>query len=144
MIRALPDSERPAVLNLLQESGLPTADLDQAAPTFLGEGDEHGLAGVVGVEVYGTVGLLRSLAVRVHSRGTGLGTRLADAAEAWAAAQGIHTLYLLTTTAEGFFARRNYGVRPRERVDPAIQRTTEFTGACPASATVMCRDLRGA
>jgi amino-acid N-acetyltransferase len=142
-VRALGDGEYPAVRALLQACTLPTEDLDQARPTFLGAFDGTGLAGVVGIEAHGRVGLLRSLAVRADARGTGLGSLLADEAERWAAGQGIAELYLLTTTAEPFFARRGYLVQQREQADPVIRQTTEFTSACPASATVMRRDLRG-
>jgi amino-acid N-acetyltransferase len=140
-IRELLPAEHPLVLALLEECRLPTSDLAQAVPRFLGEVDDNGLAGVVGVEPHGKVGLLRSLAVRTGRRGSGLGSRLADAAEHWAAAQGIGTLYLLTTTAESFFVRRGYAAEPREQVDPVIRATTEFTSACPASAVVMRRSL---
>jgi amino-acid N-acetyltransferase len=135
-----PDS-RSEIEALLQSSHLPTSDLDAAHPFFIGERDDTGLAGVVGVERRGSVGLLRSLAVRPDRQGTGLGTRLADAAEQWALGQGIDQLYLLTTTAERFFARRGYEVQSRDQVDPAIRTTTEFTSACPASAIVMRRVL---
>jgi amino-acid N-acetyltransferase len=141
-IRELLPAEHPQVLELLEACRLPTRDLAQAAPRFFGEVDGRGLAGVVGVEPHGKVGLLRSLAVRTETRGSGLGGRLADAAEHWAAAHGIGTLYLLTTTAEPFFARRGYATEARELVDPAIRATTEFSSACPASAIVMRRSLR--
>ncbi|HWA16172.1 MAG TPA: arsenic resistance N-acetyltransferase ArsN2 [Gemmatimonadales bacterium] len=140
-IQALGEERYAQLLALLTACDLPTGDLAEVRPHFLGEHDSAGLVGVVGIERHGGVGLLRSLAVRAGARGSGVGSRLADAAEAWAASHGIRQLYLLTTTAERFFARRGYQVRPRDQVDPAIQRTTEFTSACPASATVMWCEL---
>jgi amino-acid N-acetyltransferase len=140
-IRPLVAEEHASVLALLERCHLPTADLGEAKPHFLGESDAAGLVGVVGVEPLGRVGLLRSLGVRDDSRGKGLGGQLADAAEAWARGQNIEQLYLLTTTAEPFFARRGYQALARDQVDTAIHGTTEFTSACPASATVMVRRL---
>ncbi len=130
-----------AARELLTRSGLPTADLMTAQPTLLGWWDEAVLIGVVGVESLGTIGLLRSLAVRADRRGTGLGGRLAAAAEGWAREQGIRELFLLTTTAERFFAARGYHVVARSAVPDAIQATSEFTTICPASAVVMHRIL---
>jgi amino-acid N-acetyltransferase len=141
-ITVLGDRDRDDIVALLEASHLPAADLPEARPHFLGLRDDLGLVGVVGVEALGTVGLLRSLAVRHDKRGTGLGTQLAQRAEEWAMAAGISELYLLTTTAEAFFAHREYRVRSRDEVNEVIRTTTEFSGACPASAVVMCRRLR--
>jgi amino-acid N-acetyltransferase len=140
-IRELEPGEQGQARALLQSCDLPTADLPQASPHLFGAFDAKGLVGLVGVEAHGMVGLLRSLAVRADARGAGLGGCLADTAERWAAGRGIAVLYLLTTTAETFFAGRGYEVQPRDQVDPVIRQTTEFTAACPASATVMYRRL---
>lgn len=140
-VTPLTEADHAEITALLDASQLPTSDLPQARPTFLGLRDERGLIGVVGVERLGRVGLLRSLAVREDQRGSGLGTRLADAAEHWAVAAGIEELYLLTTTAEQFFARRAYTIQARDQVHSEIRATTEFCGACPASAVVMRRVL---
>ena len=89
------------------------------------------------MELYGPAALLRSLAVTATRRGEGLGRRLTLAALALARRQGVDRVYLLTETAEGFFAR--FGFEPVERaaVDPAVKRSVEFTSACPASAVAM-------
>ena len=126
---------------LLEGCQLPVADLAVARPVLLGLRDGEGLRGVVGVELLGSVGLLRSLAVRPDQRGAGLGQRLTDAAEAWAALRGIRQLFLLTTTAAPFFARRGYVVIDRALVPAEIRTTTEFAGVCPSSAVVMHRQL---
>lgn len=140
-VALLAEHDLPDILGLLEGSHLPTVDIAAAKPVFLGVKD-GGLLGVVGVERLGRFGLLRSLAVREAARGRGLGTELAEAAETWAVGQGIEELYLLTTTAERFFAARHYTVQAREQVPAAIRATTEFSSACPASATVMRRPLK--
>ncbi len=132
----------PAIVRLLQDAELPHGDL---APEHLRhflvlrDGDE--IAGVVGMEVADDAGLLRSLAVPEARRGRGLAMRLVDALEEHARASGIRTLYLLTTTAEGFFARRGYARADRAAVPDAIAATPEFRGICPASATCLARAL---
>ena len=67
--------------------------------------------------------LLRSLAVRADARGSGLGADLLAHAESQAAALGVDALYLLTTTAERFFAARGYATTTRDAAPPEIQAT---------------------
>lgn len=54
---------------------------------------------------------------------------------------GISSLYLLTTTAQGYFSNLGFAVIPREKAPEAIQRTRQFSGICPSSATFMHRPL---
>jgi amino-acid N-acetyltransferase len=70
-----------------------------------------------------------------------LASRLVDALEARARTLGIRTLYLLTTTAEGFFARRGYAPADRATVPDAILATEEFRGICPSTAACMAKPL---
>ena len=135
-------SDFPAIVRLLADAALPHDDLtpDHLRHFLvLRDGDE--IAGVVGMEVADDAGLLRSLAVPAARRGGGLAGRLVDALEARAASAGIRTLYLLTTTAEGFFARRGYASADRAAVPDAIAATPEFRGICPASAACMSKAL---
>jgi amino-acid N-acetyltransferase len=132
----------PAIVRLLDDAGLPHADLTPghlAHFLVLREGDE--IVGVVGMEVRDDAGLLRSLAVAADRRGGGCAARLVDALEARARAAGIRTLYLLTTTAEAFFARRGYASTDRGAVPDAILATEEFSGICPSTAACMSKPL---
>ena len=132
----------PAVVRLLADAALPHDDLTpEHLRHFLVLRDGDGIAGVVGMEVADDAGLLRSLAVPRARRGGGLASRLVDALEAHARDAGIRTLYLLTTTAEGFFARRGYASADRAAVPTAIAETPEFRGICPASAACMAKAL---
>jgi amino-acid N-acetyltransferase len=70
-----------------------------------------------------------------------LGVSLVSGAETWAAGQGVKILYLLTTTAAGFFARLGYVAAPRSAAPAAIAATAQFAGLCPASSTFMCKVL---
>ena len=97
--------------------------------------------GCVGLERYGENGLLRSLAVEPDYRRQGLGARLLAAIEARAASGVVRTLYLLTTTAESFFAARGYTVTDRNNVPEAIGGTSEFQSMCPDSAVCMAKRL---
>ena len=132
----------PAVKRLLHDSGLP--DRDVVAPllaNFLVARRGSVLAGVVGLEALGTCGLLRSLAVAPAERGRGLGIELTRSLERRARRLGIAQLYLLTTTAEAFFARLGYRVIPRDSAPAAIQGTTEYRELCASTSVCMIKDF---
>lgn len=130
------------VETLLERNGLPSRDVRSAPGRFYVASVGADPVGVGGVEAYGSVGLLRSVVVERVARGRGLGTALCDALEARAADGGVETLYLLTTTAAGFFADRGY-VEVERSVAPApIRRTAEFDDLCPETATCMRKPLR--
>jgi amino-acid N-acetyltransferase len=76
-----------------------------------------------------------------NARSTGLGTALAAHAERYAQGRGVTHLYLLTTTAESFFAGRGYLHLARDKAPEAIQSTREFSGICPASSAFMVKRL---
>jgi len=131
-----------AVKQLLRESGLPRRDV--VAPLlvhFLVARRGASLVGVVGLEALGRCGLLRSLAVAPAERGRGLGIELTRSLERRAWSLGIAQLYLLTTTAEGFFSRLGYRAIPRDRAPAAIQGTTEYRELCASTSVCMVRDL---
>jgi amino-acid N-acetyltransferase len=130
------------IKRLLAECELPGADITPAhLQHFLVMRDGADLAGVIGLEVFGPVALLRSLAVPERWRGRGIGSQLAQKAEEHAWSGGVEAVYLLTTTAEGFFARRGYDKVDRDAVPGAIKETVEFQSLCPASAVCMVRHL---
>jgi N-acetylglutamate synthase-like GNAT family acetyltransferase len=52
---------------------------------------------------------------------------------------GVSALYLLTPTAEAFFARRGDVRISREAAPPVLHRTAEFAALCPASAACLTR-----
>ena len=129
---------------LLTACDLPTTDLESCHfEHFLGWGTVEAPQGVIGLEPYGSVALLRSLAVSTEVRGTGIGKTLVAAAEDYAQTQGVQVLYLLTTTAATFFARLGYAVAERDIAPESIKATKEFSGLCPSSATFMVKRLTG-
>jgi len=97
--------------------------------------------GLVGLEHFGDVALLRSLVVAPERRGRGEGLRLLGHAESQARSSGVRAIYLLTTTAEPFFAKCGYSKAPRETAPAAIRGTREFAGICPASSAFMIKRL---
>lgn len=127
-----------AIRQLLVASDLPTEDLTPSLlEHFFVAQDEDDLIGVVGVELYGDVALLRSLAVSTPHRNGGVGARLVDAIEQHARREGVRELYLLTTTAADYFDRHGYQRIERGALPPAIQVTDEAARLCPSSAICM-------
>ena len=138
-------AQRPSLATataLLQAAHLPTEDLteDHCRHFFLA-GTADSPEGLVGLEVFEKVALLRSLVVVPEMRGKGLGATLLEHAENHARASGVNALYLLTTSAEKFFALRGYARTARESAPAAIRATREFAGICPASSAFMSRNL---
>ncbi len=140
-ITVVQTTELHALFDLLQQSGLPLDGLHDHLATTLVAREDGQVLGSVALELYGDAALLRSVAVVAERRGSGLGQCLTQEALAFARSQGVRTLYLLTETAASFFSR--FGFRPvaRDAVLPTVQRSVEFTTACPASALVMVLDL---
>ncbi|KYH27246.1 N-acetylglutamate synthase [Halalkalicoccus paucihalophilus] len=129
-------SNREYAVSLLEASGLPI-DLDGAEVYVARRGGNR--VGCGGLEVHGSDALLRSIAVDSVVRGEGYGSEITDRLCAIAADRGVSGLYLLTTTAAGFFENRSFERIDRERVPDPIARTSQFTTTCPASATCMRR-----
>jgi len=129
-----------AIRWLLDIEFLPSVDVtEEALEHFLVYRDEIGVAGVVGLERYGEVALLRSLVVANEHMGRGLGRRLVVAAEALAAKLNVRSIYLLTTTAESFFEYLGFRRIQREEAPLAIRNSREFSSLCPATAVVMVK-----
>lgn len=127
---------------LLAACALPVSDLSPHANIrFFGIRINGVLAAVTGLELYPPVGMLRSLAVAPPFRGLGLARQLVARAERFAAEQGIESLFLLTTTAEGLFLKLNYSPCARDLAPPAIRGTARFSELCPASSVLMAKRL---
>jgi len=117
-------------------------DLDRALlEHFFFIGTASAPIGLVGLEVCGEHALLRSLVVAPSARTGGAGSALVERAEAHARWQGVRNVYLLTTSAEDFFARRGYVRVGRETAPESIRSTHEFADICPASSAFMVKDL---
>jgi len=137
-IEAAKRCELPRILELLEEVGLPVAGVDHAE-SFLVAREQERLVGCIGLEIYGDVGLLRSLVVRPDTRGGGLGKLLVERLLETARARGVSAMYLLTTTADEYFPRFGFEPIAREQADSRLQASEEFRGACPDSAVCMRR-----
>ena len=127
-----------AVKQLLLDAQLPIEDITPAhLEHFFGVWSGQCLEGVIGLQPYGSFALLRSLAVRVVRRGSGLGSELLGSAERYAVQKGVSSIFLLTTTAKPYFEKYGYTQIARESVPLVIRATSQFSSICPTSATAM-------
>lgn len=134
-------SDWPKIETMLADAGLPLDGArDHLAGFVVGEID-GAIVCAGALEHYGQAALLRSVVVSAAQRGSGVGGQMFNVLVAEAKSRGIGTLYLLTTTAAPFFARRGFAVDLRDAVPAALHASREFQGACPTSATLMSLSL---
>ena len=127
---------------LLAASNLPIDDLDDPTIVLFGCADGERLVGVVGLQTLAGTGLLRSLAVDPSARDRGLGNQLCDRVLREAHDQGFEEVWLLTTSARDYFARRGFEAVAREIAPVSVRSTAQFTSLCPSSAVVMRRSIK--
>ena len=145
VFRSSTPADDPALRALLASAGLPAEDVGTGTRqryVLAFEGDR--LVGSIGVELAGADGLLRSLAVVPDQRGRGLAGALHDEIVDVAREQGVATVYLLTTTAEAFAARRGFERISRGDLPAGIAALAQVRALCPATAACMRRAVEPA
>jgi amino-acid N-acetyltransferase len=134
------DPTYPGFLAALEAAGLPTDDLDGGGRFFAAAVDGRPVA-FGGLEGAGPDQLLRSVVVPAGLRGGGHGRRLAEALTRQAGLDGAERLWLLTTSADPFFARLGWQATDRASAPEVIRASRQFSELCPASAVLMRRPL---
>jgi amino-acid N-acetyltransferase len=141
IVDRLQSGDAAAVLRLLADNELPTdgllAHLETAVVARVGV---HVVA-CAALEIYRDGALLRSVAVDESVRGRGVGQQIVRAALDLAREHHTPAVYLLTTTAEGFFPRFGFRRIARGEVPLTVQASVEFASACPSTAAVMVREM---
>ena len=129
------------VTALLKAEKLPVADLPEGLDNFLVVIELNAVVGVAGIEVYGSYGLLRSLAVAPAHRNEGIAGKLISSIEAMAKQKELDALYLLTETAAEYFKSKGFTQITRAQVPAEVQTSSEFSHVCPVSAIVLTKNL---
>lgn len=140
-LRSARSADATDIESLLQSSGLPVEGVRQGLDYFLVYVERGALLGVVGLELYGVDGLLRSTAVSASARRRGIAAALIRRALALARERRCRAVYLLTLDAESYFERFGFAVTGRDDAPSAIRTSPEFTTLCPASAVLMRKML---
>ena len=102
------------------------------------------VVGVAALEVHDRAGLLRSVAVAPGERGRGMGIALVGDRLAMARANGLASVYLLTTTAAPLFRRFGFVDADRAGAPPALAASPELAALCPSTASCLRLELRTA
>src|SRR5262245_2388401 len=105
VLRPATPGDLMAVRALLRDAKLPADGVEDqfGEPFVVAVRREGRIVGAAGLEVHGTEGLLRSVIVAPPLRGLGLGEALTKDRLSRARALKLTSVWLLTTTAAGFF-----------------------------------------
>ncbi len=137
-IRSATPVDLDPVRRMLEQATLPLEGLDdQWGPGFAVAVEDGEVVGAAGVERYGRFGLLRSVVTTPGQRGRGIAESLVRNRLAWAGTEGLEGVYLLTTTAEGYFPRLGFERVDRDTLPIEIRESPEFASACPGTAVAM-------
>jgi len=134
-------ADKEAVIELLQQGQLLTEDLPADLSGFVIAKEQTTLIGVAGLERFGTVGLLRSVAVDPQYQGKQIAAQLVGQVLETAKAASLENVYLITNSADRYFERYGFQTVSRQEVPTAIQQTQQFSELCPSTAIVMKRAL---
>lgn len=122
---------------LLQKCELPFEDCNEHLDNFFGITSGDRLCAIGALQIIGSVALLRSIAVLPDHRGKGLAAVITQYLLDLARSKGVNELYLLTETAEGYFAQFEFRTVDRDAVPDEIKSTRQFVSLCPSGAQTM-------
>ena len=136
-----PAAHGASLTALLLESGLSVPDDSGAAVIWTGLSLDGKLIACAGVEIHGTNGLLRSVAVKEAFRGNGYGAAVVKAARILARLRKLRALYLFTEDASGFFGRNGFEVMERGDLPAGIAASRQAAHECGPIAVSMYQAL---
>jgi len=128
-----------AVVSLLESASLPAAGVADWFSTFVVADAGGKVVGAAGLELYDSGALLRSVVVAPAWKGRGLGSVLVETVLAAAADRSLTPVFLLTTTADGWFPRHGFHRITRAEVPADVKTSIEFRELCAETAIVMVR-----
>ena len=143
-LRQAGPSDWPAVEALLLVNKLPTEGAREHLATYLLALSNGEAVGSAGAEVYGSVALLRSVAIAPGLQKQGIGRLLVERLIQEVRSRDVASLHLLTVTAPEYFAQYGFKRGKIEDAPAALKASVEFQGACPACAAFMSLRLREA
>jgi amino-acid N-acetyltransferase len=136
-------AHEPAIRRLLTDAALPLEGIEVAFPRgYVVAHAAADLVGSAGIEIYDQDALLRSLAVAARDRKAGLGARLVANRIDAARADGLASIFAITTTAADFFAHLGFERVGRDVVPGSVRSSAEFSSICPSTAAVFRKALK--
>lgn len=134
--------DEKAIGDLLIRCGLKPEGISPHLSHFVVAVEGGIVVGTAGCEIHDGAGLFRSFAVDPQHRGRGIGTQLYRLVLVHARLKGVREGYLLTETAEGFFAKLGFQRIERQAVPIVIQETEQFRTECSETAICMGKLLK--
>ena len=130
------------IRSLLSAVGLPTQDLsNERFEHFIVCMADDVVAGVVGLEHYGSSALVRSLAVAEPYRSKGIAVKLLLKIERHARQMGVTMLFTMTTTAQRYLEKQGFVVIERSEVPEDVRGSTQFRQLCPETAVCLAKPV---
>ena len=144
-IRNTQITDLPSVQSLLKLVNLPIEGIEEQFSNYfvLEDNNDANIIGSIGLEIYNSFGLLRSLAILPNHQYKNFGSSLVKVIEDFARSCAVKEIFLLTDTATNFFLKHGYLTIDRKQVPIEIQASREFASICPQSATVMKKKIVG-
>lgn len=130
------DTDFQSFRSLLKSSSLPSDDLNMQRDLLVACVEDGQMVGTGALEIYGAYGLLRSLSVKLGTRGKALGTSLTNHLIDEARKRGLKGIYLLTENARGFFQRKGFIDVNRDQVPGELHASSELSRAYQKSAAM--------
>jgi amino-acid N-acetyltransferase len=134
-------ADKSQIRRVLSACGLPNLYIHRHLKSFMVAKASKKVVGVIGVEVYGRVGLLRSLCVEQAYRGQGIARMLNEGILACAQMRKIDKLYLFTLSAEKFASKMGFHKIDKNRVPKIIRLTWQFRRLSPYPFVCMMKRI---
>lgn len=143
-VGAAAEGDLDDIKKLVVDAGLPLDGLFEHDPTeVIVAHDDGEVVGGAALELYDDAGLLRSVVVRPGYRRGGVGSALTAAAVHRARERSLQSVYLLTESAERFFAGHGFATIDRDAAPAAVAGSVEWAEVCGDSAVPMTRTVTG-
>ncbi len=126
---------------MLFDANLPKNDCEEHINQFLLLERNGEIIGIGGLELYGSIALMRSIVVVPTERRQGTGILLCNALMEMGYRLNVRTFYLLTESTVAYFLNLGFVIESRQNVPQEIRSTKQFSELCPSSATVMSKTL---
>ncbi len=134
-------ADKSQIRRLLSECGLPTLYIHRYLKSFMVAKAAKRVVGVIGVEVYGRVGLLRSLCVEQAYRSRGIAKMLNAEILAYAQARKMERFYMFTLSAEKFASKLGFHKIDKRRIPKSIRLTWQFRKLKPYPVVCMMKKI---
>ncbi len=121
--------DKNQIRRLLSKCGLPTLYIHRYLKSFIVAKAAEKIVGVIGVEVYGRVGLLRSMCVDQAYRGQGIAKMLHRKILTYVQLQKVGRLYVFTLNAAKFASKLGFHKIDKKRIPKSIRSTWQFRGS---------------